>query len=276
MDVSELERLQDWMAALIRRRRALPGDRAVENAATVHVGGNPRLSPVEQLEIYREQFWLRHTAALLDDYPGLSALLGRELWERLVEEYLEEVAPASWSLRDLGERLPAHVERSTFLPHPALSVDMARLEWAYVELFDAEDAPLLDAGKLAAIPPEAWESARVVFAPAVRLLEVRYPVVELRRRLRDEGPDAVPPPEPCSEFLVLYRTVDRTLASEALPAPAFELVRGLRDGLSLGVACGRVAERFPDRTGLVEAEAGRWFLEWGRHGWITDVDAARS
>ena len=157
--------------------------------------GNDRLLPVEQLDIYREQFWLRHTASLIEDFPGLGGIIGQEDWERLVEGYLTEHAPDSWTLRNLGARLPAYVARATYLPHHEVCVDMARLEWSYIELFDARDVAGIDPGKLSAIAEDAWERAVIVLNPALALLEVDYPVAELRRALREESIAPVPIPE---------------------------------------------------------------------------------
>jgi hypothetical protein len=100
--VTELSELQSWMAELLVRRRALARDPEVTAAASERVTGNDRLLPVDQVEIYREQFWLRHSASLVEDFPGLGGILGQDDWERLIEEYLEAVPPVAYSLRDLG------------------------------------------------------------------------------------------------------------------------------------------------------------------------------
>jgi hypothetical protein len=263
------------MAGLLRRPRALPRDAHVSELALSHVAGNGRLSPIEQLEIYREQFWLRHTASLLEDFPGLSGVLGQECWEKLVESYLGEVAPQSWSLRNLGYRLPTHVEHAAWLPHRDLCTDMARLEWAYIELFDAADLPPVDPARLGAIPEEAWETARFVLSPAMTLLRIRYPVVELRRALAD-ATDAtdrtVPIPERASANLVLYRGMDRNLYHSTVSEAAFELLAGLAEGMPLVAACERAAERVPSEAAQVESKVGEWFSDWGRRGWVVDVE----
>src|SRR5262245_10531800 len=125
------------MTALLRHGRDLAKSADARGFAELEIGGNDRLSPVEQLEIYREQFWLRHTSSLVEDFPGLSGILGQASWEQLVEAYLAAVTPESYTLRDLGQRLPEFVARASFLEHRELCTDMARLEWAYVEAFDA-------------------------------------------------------------------------------------------------------------------------------------------
>jgi len=72
---SELQRLQRWVVEHLQSRRGLPQSEAVSREARGRLTGNDRLSPVEQLEIYREQFWLRHTASLVEDFPGIGGIL---------------------------------------------------------------------------------------------------------------------------------------------------------------------------------------------------------
>jgi hypothetical protein len=262
------------MTTLLRRPRSLLRDARLAEVAPRYVAGNGRLSPVDQLEIYREQFWLRHTAALLEDFPGLSGVLGQRDWEKLVEGYLEEASPTSWSLRELGQRMLAYVETATWLPNPELCADMARLEWATIELFDAEDVSPVDAARLVAIPEEAWQTARIVLSPAVALLRVDYPVLELRQNLAEARGAPVPIPERAVSRLVLYRGVDRGLYHVALSRAAFELLEGLRDGLSLVAACERAAERVPSEAPEIESTVGEWFSDWGRRGWVVDVETS--
>jgi hypothetical protein len=58
-----LSELQLGMVEALRYPRALPDDPLWVDFAAENLCGNERLSPVEQLEIYREQFWLRHTGS---------------------------------------------------------------------------------------------------------------------------------------------------------------------------------------------------------------------
>lgn len=270
--MSELAELQEWMARLLVRRRALDKDPNIVDQAKERVTGNDRLLPVQQVEIYREQFWLRHTASLLEDFPGVAGVVGQADWERLVEEYLAAHPPTGYSLRDLGEHFPAFVEAATFIDHHELCVDMARLEWAYVEAFDAPDAPRLDAEKLAAIPEPAWEHARVLLDPALRLVRVSYPVGTLRRQLRDAKPGVhVPIPEREPQNLVVYRAL-RNLFWHHVGNGAFALLSALKDGLPLVAAAERAIAEAPDDGQAIEVSIGGWFQDWGSRGWIVDVD----
>ena len=259
------------MAEQLRRRHALADDAETAELARRHIGENVRLAPVEQLEIYREQFWLRHTSSLVEDFPGLGGIMGQGAWQRLVEEFLEEHPPASYTLRDLGQKLPDFVATRDWLEHRELCVDMARLEWAYIDLFDAMDAARLDPQKLAQVPEGAWEDTGLVLNPALMLLRVGYPVATLRRQLREPAEGNVPIPHPEQQHLVLYRSAERELFHHAVSAGAYALLEALRDGLPLGHACERAIERAPGDAEKIQAEVSTWFEQWARLGWIVDV-----
>src|SRR6185369_14542044 len=107
----------------------------MEEIAAAYVRPNSELTSFERLEIYNRQYWFRVIGAVSEDYPALQALLGDERFDALVLAYLQQRPSTSWTLRDLSRDLPQFLER-----HPEfageehlLAVDIARLEWAYVE-----------------------------------------------------------------------------------------------------------------------------------------------
>lgn len=273
MSQAKLNRIQQFIVTQLTRTQHLPQQADARAGAAAALTGNDRLSPVEQLEIYRVQFWLRHTNSLLDDYPGVSGILGQAAWERLVESYLTTFSPTSWTLRDLGDRFAAHIATQPETPHQALCEDMAKLEWMYTELFDAADAPRLDASKIASMSEDAWHTARMIFAPAFRLLQVRYPVADLRRQLREAKADAAPIAIPSAESqnLVLYRNHERRLYHRQVSAAAFRMLTHLNAGVALVPAAERTVEEMPQCEEEVQSQVGAWFQDWGARGFIIDV-----
>jgi hypothetical protein len=271
-DEGDLAELQKWMTRLLRHEKNLSQDLALVEAAARHFGGNERVSPAEQIEIYREQFWLRHTASLIEDFPGICGILGQDDWQELAVGYLSSFVPVSFSLRDLGQGLPAYVEARPQTPHHALVSDMALLEWAYIEAFDAPDAPTLDESELAKLDDDAWENARIELAPSVQLLRLAHPVADLRRALRaaEDTGDSVAIPGAMETLLVVYRR-DLKLWDKQLDPIPFALLEALQDGLSLSLAANRVLERFPDAETRLGEEIGTWFANWGKLGWIGGV-----
>ena len=110
-----------------------------------YIKPNDRLTSFERLEIYNRQYWFRVITAVSEDFPALGAVLGLKKFDALVLAYLKENPSTSFTLRNLGAKLPdwlaAHPE---FAPRRhTLMVDVAKLEWAYVESYDrAALAPL--------------------------------------------------------------------------------------------------------------------------------------
>ena len=266
-----LDEIQRTLSQWLQRPRTVLGDPDLARAIAIHLTGNERLSPGEQLEIYREQYWLRHTSSLVEDFPGLSGILGQQDWERLVEGYLVAHPPFHFSLRDLGAQLPTYVEQQRWLTPHQLCIDMARLEWAYIECFDAADSILLDPAKISQIGPDAWASSRLSIAPALRLLHVTYPVAELRRALKESGPSStIAYPEASPEHLVIYRERGG-LRHIAVNSRAFELLGCFQRGMPLLEGVEHLLV-----SGLVDEEAlthelADWFQDWAARGWVCDV-----
>src|ERR1700728_3123686 len=140
--------LQRRMAEDVRRplttdfemQRMAEDGQSTEEIAASFISPNARLSSFERLEIYNRQYWFRLITVVSEDFPALNALLGPKRFDALTLAYLAESPSTSWTLRDLGSALPAFLERHPELtrrPH-RLAVDVARLEWAYVEAFDGK------------------------------------------------------------------------------------------------------------------------------------------
>jgi hypothetical protein len=272
---SEAE-LQTAIAKFLLRRRDLTKDEEAKAFAREHIGGNARVSPEEQLETYREQYWWRHTGSLVEDFQGVGGILGQSDWERLVEEFLCLHPPTTFSLRELGEHLPDFARNSEWLPHRELVSDMARLEWAHVEVFDAPEAPPLDPEKLRAVPESAWESVRLVPNPALRLLRLAYPVLELRRKLVAEegsigsGDEPIPLPEPETQHLAVCR-IKLAIEHHRLDPGAFALLSKLCRSIPLGVACESAATELSLSSEALAAELESWFTTWTTRGYLVDL-----
>ena len=270
--MSSLTRLQLELAAFLRQRTALENDAVASAWAARALTGSARLSPVEQLEVYREQYWLRHTSSLVEDFPGLSGILGQRNWERLVEGYLERHPPAQFSLRDLGAHLPAYVAEQTWLEQHELCSNMATLEWAYVECFDAPDTEPLSALELQQIAPDAWARATCLLNPALRLLRVSYPVAELRRALKRTAVEGgtVSYPDKTPQNLVVYRR-ERDLDVASLANGAFDLL----DAFARGVPLIEAVEAVVAAGHVTPSELGPWLTpllrDFAANAWVTRV-----
>lgn len=273
--MSELASIQRAMARMVRG--AGEADPEDARAAEAMAAGSERLSPSAQVAIYREQFALRHLDVLYDDFRAVAHVLGAEGFEALARGYLEAYPPRSFSLRDLGGELATFVAQAAPWSSDALLLDLVRTEWAFVEAFDAPDAPPLDHASVAALSEDAWPAVRIVLQPALQRLALAHPAHDLRLAVRAAAEDPVqlaaierrPPPSPA--HVVVFRGRERLQCLDVEPR-AFALLDELARGTPLGEACERVAaSSYATEDELGEA-VGAWFQQWTALGWISRVD----
>jgi hypothetical protein len=262
--------IQSFMDTAIQRTVSVGNDPTIRAETDQLVAPNPRLSPVEQLDIYREQFWLRHIGALKEDFVSVHHLLGDAGFEELCARYLAAHPPSSFTLRDVGDKFGDFVEQTEPYRSDALLQDCARLEWAFVEAFDAPDDAPLDAQTIATAPEEAWTGARVVLHRSLQRLRLVHPTHLYRAQVRD-GEDPVRPAR-IPTNVVVYRGPEK-LMYIAIEPLAFRLLELLADGTALAAACERVAEEagLADPS-LLEPRVGAWFQAWTAYGWVSRVD----
>jgi Putative DNA-binding domain len=259
---ASLAEQQAALADVLRRTSSLSGDEEAASIATAIAAGNDRLSPTEQVDIYREQYFLRHIDVLREDFASLEHILGDEAFGPLARAYLAAHPPRSFTLRDLGHAMAQFLgENAPWRADPLLG-DLARIEWAFVEAFDAPAAPFLEPTALAAIPEEAWPDVRLALQPSLQRLALAFPAHEYRLAVHNHEHPGRPEPRP--SFVVVYRGPE-ALHSLELSAEPYALLDELARGTALGDAC----ERAAPTSGA--AIAG-WFQQWTSLGWISRVE----
>lgn len=228
---------------------------------------NDRLTSLERLEIYRDSYWSRVCDSLREDFPVLHAILGPRAFHRLSEAYLAEVPSRSFTLRNLGSGLEAWLLRNSAFAGatPELALAAARLEWAHIEAYDAEQRKALGPEDLV----EVGGGMKLGLQPHLRLLRVHYPVDTLRICVvstKDAGKDARAAVKRCRAdgpaplFLAVHRC-ELTVFYKRLGRDEFETLERLRDGASLEDALRQVA-------GEMGARIEGWFATWSRLGWL--------
>jgi len=243
---------------------------------------NDRLTSLERLEIYNRQYWFRLIDCLIDDFPGLRAVIGDRKFYPLILSYLEAHPSTSPLLGDLGKNLAAFIAKNRRLtaPHTKIAVEATRLEWAQIVAFDRESRPAIKSADITSKPPEELFFR---LQPCITLLDLAYPVNEtvLRllskdRSLRSESSNAVAGPHTTRKAalagriarrrtrLVVHRH-DNSVYFKSLTAPQFFLLKKLNDGLSLALACGQLIDSFP-RTKPADVQA--WFSNWSSLGFL--------
>jgi hypothetical protein len=278
----KLAETQRWMFGKVVRpltpdqHMRLEGEPGTELAEIDSViSPNTKLSAFERLEVYNRQYWFRLFEAMDQDYPALSKLLGQNLFRKLCEAYLTELPSASYTLRDLGSRLESWLARQPQYggKYPEAALDVAPLEWAYVEAVDAAEHPSVKPEDLAA----AGEQAKLRLQPFIRLVDLHCPVDEFaaeahgydfaRRDRRFFGKARFKfIAEP---FTVAVYRRDDFVAQTPIDPEAVTLLKALSDGKSLGDALefAFLGSSLPAEQ--IAPKVQQWFQTWSRLGWFT-------
>lgn len=272
--------LQRWMQAVVVHPGAIDEALASETAqADVPssrleevVLPSRTLSPAERLSIYQSMYPLRMEEALASDYGALKHFLGDEAFFRLVCAYVQAHPSRSYTLNRLGDRFPEFVATASDLPRRDFCHDLARLEHAVAQVFDEEETPPLTEDAVAAVPPEAWETARLAPVAAFRLMAFRYPVNAYLESVRDDDHDHHPKARLKDAWVAIYRRSYGVRRRE-LTRPAHDLLADLAVGRTLGEAVS-LALRRGGRRAPSQDELFRWFREWVSGGIFRSVVTA--
>jgi hypothetical protein len=292
----DFRKIQERMAAAlmlpltrsghIARRTAAIGagpGKSMDKEAAALIKPNSRLTSLERLDIYSRGYWFRLLNSISEDFPGLLAVLGSTVFERLVKAYLADCPSQSFTLRDLGSRLEDWLLRNPFYAGAALgmALDMVRLEWAHIEAFDGGTEKALGPEDLVELGP----ALRVSIQPHIRLLALRFPVDEIRihanlassaegmasntvSRSRSRhlmrGANRLRP-EPM--FLAVHR-FELTVYYRRIAPEEYSLLNALRQGESIGEA---VVIALSHSSASIENQGSMlksWFAAWAELGWL--------
>jgi hypothetical protein len=153
-----------------------PGRDSIAPAFVRLVRGYDDTDRKTRIGVYADAYFLRLRDVLGEDFPRVAALLG-DRFDEVVKGYLEAF-PSRWpSVRRLGHALSEFLRRRT--DTPKCLADLAELEWARIEVFDAPDAECATIEDFVSIPAEAWPALHFSTIPAIKILRAQYPVHHL-------------------------------------------------------------------------------------------------
>ena len=229
------------------------------------------LTPVERVGVYHGMYLLRMHDCLASDYEALRHFLGDDGFFDLVRGYVQVHPSRSYSLNRLGDHLPEYLETAPGIKRLGFCVDLARLERAVAQIFDAPEASPLSESVLASVPEEAWERARLRTIPGFELLALRYPVNAYLQTVRDESHDH-PKPRIKNSWVAVYRR-DYSVWRLDLTRPAHDLLADLHGGKPLGEAIAAALAKGSRKTPTAD-ELFSWFRQWVSGGMFAAVDVS--
>jgi hypothetical protein len=262
--------LQHWMKAVVTERGSL--SEKLQSATQQYglgiedvVAEKRGLSARKRLSIYTSGYVLRLLECMRADFPALRNFVGDSVFDAFAKAYIISEPPKSPSLFDLSAGFPQFLEETK--PQPSsleadlsalldLPPELARLERARAEVMrarGAENDPL----RTEPFSPLAIFSEEVMLqaTPCLRLLELKFPLVDfLRRSDQRERPE---PPAPRVSFAAIGRSNYQVHIEEAT-VWQYAFLKACERPLSLYLAVQRAAEKSEKEPAFVLAELVVW------------------
>lgn len=203
------------------------------------------------LDVYGQAYVLRLVEVLENDFPGLHAWLGPEGFDALARAYVAAHPSDHPNARWFGRHLPGFVRQTVPWADQAVIGDLAALDWAVGEAFDAAGADPVTFADLMGVPPKAWPGLRFAVVPSTRRLRLTSNADAIRAAATAGG--GLPPHEASApRALVVWRRGLETeiLALEEDAATAFDC---LAAGTSFAEICDRLGAFHADEAAALRA-----------------------
>jgi hypothetical protein len=222
-------------------------------------------SPKEKREVlfgvYKYAYGSRLVDAMRNDHPLLHSYLGDEMFDEMGQAYVAAKPSQHPNLRWFSQELPEFLKSvEPYSKYPIIA-DLAELEKALNDAFDAADAPVLALADLAGFAPEAWNDLKFEPHPSSRRIDVSTNVAAVWLALKNDEmpPDAIALEDPSR--LLIWRQ-DVTPMFRELAVEEAMMWDEATSGIPFGVLCSMLAT-YDDPDGAAARGAG--YL----HGWVT-------
>ena len=226
-----VEMQDSFAAALLEPEATLP--------AAVARGASPAVK--RRFDIYRNNVTGSLIEALRASFPIVCRLVGDDFFKAAATLYIRQEPPCSPLLFRYGAGFADFLESFP----PASSVpylgDVARLEWAWLQAYHAEDRAALPLQALAEVPQESLSAVRFTLHPSFTLLRSRWPVVSLWAAVRDRKDDPGIDMAQGEEAAVLRP--DNDVSVQLLPPGGYDFIATLSTGRTLGEAAASSSEK---------------------------------
>lgn len=221
------------------------------------------LDAATRLSTYNRQYWFRLLTIMQKEYPLTWRLMGLTEFNKMVMAFLDAVPPGYYSLRHLSDELGAWLEGET-----PWSLDIIKqavsLEFAFIESFDAVDAPILDPAVMRETAQETLATTPLKFQAHTFLFSEDWVLMKHKLAVRslDLNDEYEVEPEEGEYYWMVYRR-DGRVEVEELGLLQYLVLMQLYQGSSLGTALAEVADGLPeDYLTHMMQNIQAWFARW--------------
>ena len=179
-------------------------------------------------EVYHYAYRARFVEVLQEQFPKLASYLGDQEFLALVENYIACYPSTYRNIRCLGRMLPNFVAENFDHQDAQVLAELARFEWALVDMFDAADSPYFTMGQLQAVDSQSWPERKIIWQQAMQMQSFAFDVVSLWRNDQDLV---------VLDASVLFWRCQRQVYFDCLTASEKLFIDVTNEGATLGELC---------------------------------------
>ncbi len=151
-----------------------------------HIQSTSDRSASQRLNIYASGYRLRLKEAISTDFDKLFSYLGDDLFEQLMDAYIDRYQSSHPSLRYYSKNMCELLKaEEPFTQYPEL-IELANIEQTFNNSFDAADCDTITMDKIAEIAPEAWADLSITFHASMALLPLQKNTFPIWKALSEE------------------------------------------------------------------------------------------
>ncbi|MEZ5800822.1 MAG: DNA-binding domain-containing protein [Nitratireductor sp.] len=151
----------------------------------------------KRLGVYQDAYKLRLIDMLATYHPVLLTYMGDAAFNTMANAYFDQFPSSHANARNVARRLPNFLQAATDYHHIAALAEIASLERAIEDVFDAPDTHLASLADLQHVDPQSVETMQIVLAPAMEIVSFTSNGYDIFLALK-QGNDP-PPHEPLEE-----------------------------------------------------------------------------
>lgn len=194
------------------------------------------LSPAMRLGFYRTNVFENYRKALAATYPAIEQLVGAGFFALLAQEYTRRHQSRSGDVGRHGAHFAEFLRQHACARELPYLSDVARLEWCIDESFNEADSAPLSLERLAAVPPEHFQTLRFALAPACRLVGSAFPIDRIWQACQPGADDSEQVNLELGGVNLLVRRDGFAVAMDQVGAGEFAMLMMLNTGAGFGEA----------------------------------------
>ena len=227
------------------------------------------LSNAQRVDIYRTGYRIRLRGVIDSDHEMLGIYLGDDLYEKMVEGYIDAAPSQHASLRFFGDQLPDYLRgTSPFSDHPILA-EIAKFERFLLYAFDSPDADTLNQPLLQQIPAEKWPLLKFSFHPSLTFYQCHWNAVESWQSLKNKENPSTPTTTEQSKMWAIWRGLSKLTEYKSILAIEREMLNAMQQGKNFAEVCESLVEHVPEEQ--IASTLYGYIVEWLHRGWIVDA-----